>query len=421
MLATWLLLVALFAWSYLIAPEPGASPASLRLLLVIGLLIGPLWAFLGSFRRHPIRWPRLTALLASFILFVAWLTHDDKEIRHPEWPALLQTELPHAAESHALTLRYTHSPLNQEPSSTQPSTLPFNGSPGTPEQNPKWIEFVSAHHEDIQAEWLRYTPLRAWFEEMADYPDLADLTTHFSDPIISFRPLRDYSRVACAQATWLILSNQPSEALAIILPVYQVGYKIEKHARTLVRRMVGIVIQRQTLATLSLLLDHTEAASASLPPSTLTALAQALAPPYDPVEQARLLALSEFHLTSEFLRFRPSLADSLTWFGTPASRLSVLAHHFAYLPRSTTNLLGDYMYALADHLALRTPPETFAQTTSHFLHQPSLPRFRRNAIGHRYLHLITPAYEKIGQSFWEVQDHRYALLQRTLALTQALP
>lgn len=407
LLALLLLLIAVLAYNYLRHPATGSASTGIRVLLAGLFLAGPSWIVFTRFvpARRPAM-PRL-ALLASLALVLGWLATDDATIRHdPDHPAL-RSDFPEAAATHALVLRYSKGAPDSLHHTFTPSRLVFPELGTDPGKREKFTTFITQNRAAIQTHWTELRPLRNWFDEMAATPLLGDLTTNFDDPIPAFAPMREVARFASAQACLLALEGRSDEAVALLIPVFDAAQKLEVNARTLVRRMVAITLQRQVIGALEYVLDEdklTAATSDDLSRMLRSSL-------QDPAEGARLLCLAEYGIQSDLL-LSPRLHQ--VDFGDNPRSLNIArtASFFFYNPKGTVNRAGDILHAMAeaganrDALAMQNWEEQI-WTTRH----PS--RFlAKNLVGTQLIELSLPAYDKVIEVYWSVHDRRQALLAR---------
>lgn len=407
LLALLLLLVAAFAYNYLRHPATGSASTGVRVLLAGLFIAGPAWILFARFR--PARRPALPrlALIASLALFLGWLATDAPTIRHdPDHPAL-RSDFPEAAVTHALVLRYSRNAPDSLHHTFTASKLVFPELNADPAKREKWTAFLIANRSAIETHWTELQTPRDWFDEMSAAPRLGDLTTNFDDPVPAFAPMRDVARFAAAQACLLALEGRSDEAVALLIPIFDAAQKLEANARTLIRRMVAITLQRQVVGALEYILDQGDL-SADTRRDLASVLRSSL---QDPAEGARLLCLAEYGIQSDLL-LSPRLHP--VDFGANPRSLNIarVASFFLYNPKTTVNRAGDILHAIAeaganrDALAMRDFEEQI-WTTRH----PS--RFlAKNLVGTQLIELSLPAYNKVIESYWNTHDRRQALLTR---------
>ncbi len=407
LLALLLLLVAVFAYNYLRHPATGSASTGIRVLLASLFVAGPVWILFARFlpaRRLAL--PRL-ALIASLALFLGWLATDDTTIRHdPDHPAL-RSDFPEAAATHALVLRYSKNTPGSLHDTFTASKLIFPELNADPAKREKWTAFLTKNRAGIETRWSELQALRDWFDEMAAAPRLGDLTTTFDDPVPAFGPMREVARFASAQASLLALDGRRDEAVALLIPVFDAAQKLEANARTLARRMVAIMLQRQTLSALEYVLDKGE-----LTATTLNELSRILRSSFqDPAEGARLLCLAEYGIQSDLL-LSPRL-HQIDFGANPRSlNIARLASFFLYNPKATVNRAGDILHAMAEAGANRDARAMKDFEDKIWANFPPSRFLAKNLVGTQLIDLALPAYNKVIEAYWGIQDRRQALLDR---------
>ncbi len=83
------------------------------------------------------------------------------------------------------------------------------------------------------------------------------------EEILSFQVLRSVSQHGLAMASLAALDGHGDEAIDTLLPILEVSRKIQPYSRTLVRDMIGCVIEHNSLATAAFILDTTAVSPAA--------------------------------------------------------------------------------------------------------------------------------------------------------------
>lgn len=410
-LLLWTGFVAVSSYHWFNYTPPDGHPPVVRLGLSLFFLAGPLWVLGRRLRglRRPLP-PSLAAsalLTAGVAVFLAWLAQDDETWRHSERPPALRNDFPEAAATHALTLRYSTTAPGSLSATLPRTKLSFPSGDHGPKNDAQWATFLEKNGVELDRLWVECAPLRAWIDELAAAPALGDLTDKFDSPILGFQALRLAGQTACARARQLVAEGRRDEAVEILLPVLAVGQKLEPHARTLVRRMISIVLRRQVQNTLASVLD-----GGAPSPATRARLARALASASNPAEQGRLLALSEYGILSRtLLDLRPEHVDAFA-LGPSAARLALRPlFPLLYNPRRTANLAGDHFVAVGEAAARRDFKAVAALGEARFT-GPAVSLPGKNHAGRLLLAMAAPAYEKVIESHWKAEDERLALLAR---------
>jgi hypothetical protein len=225
------------------------------------------------------------------------------------------------------------------------------------------------------------------------------MPARFDGPIIKFAPYRSTSQLACAEAGLLALEGKGDEAMDTLLPILEVGRKLEPSARSLVRFMVARVIQKMGLHTARFILDH-----APVSPDRRARLAAVLAGGSGGPAGARRLILIEYAISSNYLlsQFGDSARQRPLW-----KRGLLGLFRFVYNPIATTNRYGELTQELAG-LAERRELAGFGTRAEAFVASNSRPRFK-NMAGSLMLSMAIPSYAKVLDSYWKIEDLRAGL------------
>lgn len=383
-----------------------ALVTSALLLLVIPALV--LWG-LGYL------WKRSGWWIAGGYLGLApvlvYLAVDDPVVRRPMTMEEIAPAFPGAEKSHELVLRYgkNHPEGRNFNLGRHVWEKPFGAnqsfSPNDPE---KWINMLHAHQADLELDWKELAPAWAWWNELNAFDRLGDLTpTRYDAEIIAFAPIRTVSQHACAIASLQALDGHGDEAIATVLPVLQVGRKLQPSARTLVRFMVAIVVEKLSLSTIGFILDH-----ATISAATREQLRAVLAGGGGGVAGARRLMAIEYAFESGAFAGK-SLGDLLgetalaPWFWHRAINL---LSPFLYNQRATFNIYGDYVVE-AQEIVGNRQLDRLPLLLQRFVEKDARPTFK-NLMGKELLQMAVPAYSQVVGSYWDTQDQRAAMLSR---------
>ncbi len=414
LLIGWTLIVAACcAHSILYPLFDDATPATLCLLSAV-FLAGPVWVLARRLRSSadspaPFCLPASFALVCSVAVFLAWMSADDETLRHTAIPPALRNDHPDARSGYELTLRYSKNVPGSLIATLPDSTLKFPSADLGAENDAKWAAFLAKNAEELDTLWPRLAPLHAWMGELAAVPYLGDFTDRFDSPIMHFRSIRLITQVSCARALRQAGEGKRDEAVETLLPILTASRKLQPHASNLVRRMIGIVIQRQAQNTLSRVLATGEISAANR-----ERLAVALAAAPDTAEQARLLIWCEYSALSNLL-LGIDAENATTIFAQPGTENPLLRGlaRFAFTvlinPRLTVNRYGDYLARSGD-AAARRDHAVLSSMAEKFVHNLAIQLPGKNHGGRLILAMAAPAYTKVVENYWKAEDERAALL-----------
>jgi hypothetical protein len=382
------------AFEALISPE-SKLPKLVGVLVLLFVIVVPaslLWI------AHRKRWGNSWLSLALGYLVLApvfvWLAWDEPTVRYPVSIDELCPPGPQAEASWAVTLAFTA--RDGQPAARTYSAPKFPPPSISIDKPAEWQAYLEKNREVLHAAWAGL-PERTWWAELNTFPALGDLMpARFDGPIIKFQPYRTMAQLGCTEASLLALEGKGDEAMDTLLPILEVGRKLEPSARSLVRFMVGRVIQKMALQTARFILDH-----ATVSPDRRARLASALAGGSGGPAGARRLLLIEYAISSNYL---------LSQFGDPGRQRPLWKRgllglfRFVYNPVATTNRHGALIAELAD-LAERRELASFGTRSTAFVAANSRPRFK-NMAGGLMLSMTIPSYSKVLESYWKIEDLR---------------
>lgn len=356
--------------------------------------------------RHGLRRPRQIgrALVCFAIAAVAgwlWLAWDDPKLDFPPEDYLSADDSPEAEASHALVLRYRSSEDSRLPADLpdlrEPHSLAGNKTP----TNEQWTAFITEHRAEIQQGWDQLADHRAWIAEMAAAPRLADLTTSITGPFPSFESLRTSSRFMTWQARALALEGRGDEALAEIGTLLGASQKLIPHSRTILRRMIAIVLQRLAINTANFVLNSTKTS-----PEARERLLAVVSSRPDASTAAYNLLWCEYPLSADYMLNdnRPSLEAP-----TEMSRLYRFANK-----HSTINAHAKIVRELSEH-ASRRNLEKMQNIVDAFVAEPTTGFRLKNLPGRLLIAMSLPPFTKITESHWQTEDLAVALEARLRA------
>jgi len=370
-------------------------------LLPLGLAV---WAA----RRQWLRGPVLAAGgLVTGAIF-AWLAWDDPVVRRPLAIEDVAPAFDGAERSYAVLMEYgKQHPSEESKAFSARKSIFFTA--GSAAETAKWIDFITKNRATLEAEWAAAAPQRAWLDRLNAFDRLGDLTpADFAADIPRFDVWRFLAQRSCAIASLQALDGHGDEAIATLLPMLEVARKFETSSRTLVRLMIARVAQKMCYETAGFILDRTN------PSPTARARLLAALEGGTGAAGARRIVLIEYALFMPTLA-KLSLTDAAAAIDWGSSRrlprVFNLLTLLVFNPRATTNLYGDHAYELAA-LAEARDLGGFAVRQESFGHASRRQGGMKNLGGRLLLNLAVPAYQKILQTYWNIEDLRLGLRTR---------
>jgi hypothetical protein len=276
--------------------------------------------------------------------------------------------------------------------------------PADPDHYDQFRKDLLTNRAVIEAKWTALASVRAWWTELNAFERIGDLTPARPDAeLVSFKPIRAVTEDACAVAGLQAIDGQGDAAFATLLPIFEVGRKLEPSSRTLVRAMMARVLQNVALQTAAFVLDTT-----TVSPAARARFAAALAGGTGGETEARRLIAIEYAFSSSEANLDSSLflGEQSIW----SHRTLDLISPFLYNPRRTINLYGDLM-ADQQELAAFREVDKLVLRKNQFLKEMNRPRFK-NIMGPVQLSMRVPSYDKVVYFYWRNEDLRSALAVR---------
>jgi hypothetical protein len=340
-------------------------------------------------------------------LVFAYLAHDEPAIRHPLTMEEISPVFPGAEFSYNVLMLYGRQhPLGRNfkaPSFKDPYPSFVPGKPAV------WREAITSHRSEIEAHWAALTAERDWWAQLGEFDRIGDLMpARLDGEIPSFQVFRSISQHGLAIASLQALDGHGDEAIGTLLPVLEVGRKIQPYSRTLVRDMIGGVIEHNSMDAASFILDNSSVsrgARARLAAALWAGDAEAGARHLFATEYALSLGAMGSSRVGDILASMGSL-EKHPWLIRGLNAVSP----FLYNPHAAFNQIGDLFSDWQDIAAHRRLDQLDKRWKT-FLAEESRPGIR-NIFG-RWLELeMIPAYSKVSENYWRNQDQRAALLAR---------
>ena len=398
-----------------IAPLALGTPAAIDWLTLAAVVVLPVALAVIVRRRGIAPLPRIAIGYAAILPVVIYLSIDDPVLRRPITLKEFAPAFPGAEQSFAVLMRYSKSQTLRT-NFRAPDRIfkkgPFS-DPGKPEAWAKWLDERRA---DVEADWADLAPVRAWWDELAAFDRLGDLTPGRVDAdIMAFAPVRSYSQHAAAIAGLHALDGRGDDAFATLQPLLEVSRKLEPSARTLVRFMMARVMQRTALEAAAFVLDRTPVS-----PAARARFAAALERGSSGEAGARRLIAIECAFSHDAFQ-ELGIGDFIQFYaaeqfhpGDLRRELPFHALNFAspliFNPRRTFNLVGE-LTARNQELAAHRQAGKIAESNRAFFADEGRLRFK-NLAGALLMQRSLPALTKVTETYWKIEDLRTALRTR---------
>ncbi len=383
--------------------QPGVVPLFALLVVVPVAVAGLIW-----WRRwHSWRW--IGGGYAVLLPVFAYLAHDDAKILRPLTPDEIAPSFAGADRSYAVLMRYARWHPSDEAKAFETWEPKYRPLPGGPDQPAEWTAYLQAHRAEIEADWVELAPQRRWLDELNSFDRIGDL---FEDKpgadYIAFKVWRQLSMHASALAGLQALDGRGDEAFATLLPILQVSRKLEPFSRYVVRYSIARSIQREPMAVLGFVLDHTSVSRVAR-----ENLVAAIGDGDSAGGSGRFFALQYAHWVGYpiSLRYTDVFLDVSGDHGSPVWAALNLVSLVFYNPRRTANELGALTAEMTE-LAAHREIEKMALRLQEFdvlKHLPLKNPLGALLVGQRW------DLDKIAASYWKLEDQRTAIHDRLVA------
>jgi hypothetical protein len=372
------------------------GPAASGAVILIPAAAAAIAIFAVAWRRGLHTWRALAPGLAAVAAVLAYLAVDDRALRHPLTMEQLSPSFPGAEDSFKILMRYgLHTGLGKD------LKVPaFKGA------SPDWkdMDSIVANRAEIEEHWQALLPERAWWVEINAFERIGDLTQVDGD-LISFQVLRTVTQHGEAVARLQAMDGNGDAAVATLVPIIQVARKLQPTSRTLVRAMMGVVMERTGIAAAEYVLK-----TARVSEGGRIRLAAALEGGDAEAGARHLAAITYAYDVSAFSRPARDVVASARSGDEPwwMRYMLSLAGPFIFNPRSTLNAYGDLcadMQDFAEHREI----DKLAPRIQRFVDTDARPRFK-NLLGRMLMENAPLAYPKVVENYWTAADERAALL-----------
>lgn len=391
--------------------ESEVSHVAIGLTLLFIVLLPLVVLFVAS-RKGWLTWPILAAAWLVVIPILGWLAWDDNAIRQPLPLEQFSPAFAGAEQSYGVLMRYSKAKPSEEATKYGAMKWTVSSLGKGPDDAAKWREVVGKNRVSLEADWEKLAPQRRWLEELNAFERIGDLTpARFDADLIRFDVWRTLSRMTSAHATLLALDGHGDEAIATLVPLIEVGRKLQPSARTLVRFMIAVVVERVAVETAANVLDLTAVSAESK-----ARLAAALAG-RNPAAGARRIVLMEYATFAPVfgtMKFGEQFALTHGGVSRVLRRPLNFVSALFFNPNATTNMYGDRVFELAALAEARELGKFAVQAKG--LDESVLERGGMKNLGGRLLLVMAmPSYQKLLESYWKVEDKCAALAARVAA------
>jgi hypothetical protein len=360
-------------------------------------VVVPVGVLVAAWRLRLRSWWWVGGGYLAVVPVLVYLAIDDPVLLHPVTIEEIAPAFPGAEKSYAVLMQYSKQRPSDEAKAFAKWKQRIIAIP-TPDKPAEWNAFLIKHRADIEADWADLAPQRRWFAELNTFDRLGDLgEANFSANIPTYQVWRVMAQRSVHVAGLRMLDGQPDEAIETLLPILQAGRKLQPSARTLVRYMIGIVVEKMPLEYAARIVE-----TATVAPQTKAKLAAAIAGGVRGEAGVRRLVAVDATAMSN------TLVGEMAKFDYRGFRS---LYPLVFNPRRSANLLSDLNRELQE-LAVR---REFSASRADQIREEKTRRRFKNFFGAMSIDMWTPAYDKVVRSYWDLHDAREKLSARLAA------
>jgi hypothetical protein len=363
-------------------------------MLTVAAMI-PFWLLSGRWLTR-LSWAWLGAAYAGVALLTGWLAWDEVPVRPPRTITALVPAFPGAEQSHAVLKRYyidQHAGRN----------FKWRGLNfvHTPKDEAVWLVFLGKRRIEIEANWAALAPVRAWLDELNTFARIGDLDEFpLARTTISYQLLRAYTQNAMAVAGLRALDGQGDVAILGLLPMLEVGAKLEVGARGVSNYEIGRLLQDSAILAADYVLR-----TAPVSGPVRDRLAAALASRGAPEGVRRAYALQQIGVTEASETGNGVFLQGGGWLRP------------VVFNRQTVLNRWDQFFADLEELAVRRDSAGTTRRVAEFMAAQKQNYFKN--VGGAWFSWIVEwrlnlkkSGERVVERYWATEDRRAALLQR---------
>ncbi|MCF7689797.1 MAG: hypothetical protein K9N01_16015 [Cephaloticoccus sp.] len=276
------------------------------------------------------------------------------------------------------------------------------------ESGDEWRDALIKNRARLEAEWLALAPQREWWTELNRFDRIGDLTLPTSDADIpSFTVFNTLSKRGWAMAGLLAIDGRGDEAIDALIPILQVGRKLQPSARTLVRMRMGITIEAGSIRTAEWIL-----ANAEVSPDAKARLAAALEGSGGE-KGARRLIMAEYAMEVGYYAELPFVTLIQVNNIVPRTFVRIIKP-FVFNRRATANLYTKHAYINQELAAKRSLKAK--QPMPKYLPTGSIRPTFKNYMGTMIINNLSFNPTNAVDSYWKNEDARADLHARLTAI-----
>lgn len=288
-----------------------------------------------------------------------------------------------------------------------------------PSDRAAWAEHVRAHRQEILDAWEADSLGREWIDELCRRPPQGVHFSRHDDPMLSFQRVRASLHARMAYTYLRATEGERDEAVRLVLPELVAWQNLQRCEAMLVHQMIAVVIRNEAMKTINGILDIGTVESA-----TLQEIRSALDGACPVGEVFRFGFLGDYCYSRSFsgaLDRNLTEDESRILLGTlgldsPVLILQSRLFGYSWLVQKA-HWQREYLTAMLRVVSLAAARDL--QTLKRESEEADRRWAIKNALGVRLMGMAMPAFSKVADNIWVMEDARVALRKRVDLLSSA--
>ncbi len=288
-----------------------------------------------------------------------------------------------------------------------------------PAERAAWAEHVGAHRQEIGDAWRTDTLGREWIDELCRRPPQGVHLYRQEDPVLSFQPVRASLHVRMAYAYLRATEGERDEAIRLVLSELIAWQNLQRCEAMLVHQMIAVVVFKEAMKTIEGILDL-----GAVERATLQEIQRVLDEACPLGEVFRLGFLGDYGYSRSFsgaldrnlTKEESRILLETVGLDTPVLVFQSRLFGYSWLVQKS-RWQHEYLAAMSRVVSLAAAREL--ETLKRESEEAEQRWAIKNALGVRFMGMAMPAFAKVAENIWVMEDLRVALRKRVVSLNGA--
>jgi hypothetical protein len=299
---------------------------------------------------------------------------------------------------------------------SQAGLLPTNAADlRLPTESKDWPEHIRRHRDEIMRAWDQDVLGREWIDAINAHPPAGVWPQGSNDPLIQFRPIRASTCVRAARAYALAMDGNRDEAIRSLIPMISAWQHVQQTGPCLLNAMIACVVLKQGYSVAGEIL---KLGDVSIETKAMLAETLSRAPAIQQTFRNAILGEQDF-IKGVLMRVEDTATlpegenvlepafESRPSGGVPSRFMTRCRVEFLFNRNWTEREHVDRLQRVCAYAEARQ----LEQLRKIEKAKPAQWVFK-NPVGTTLLNMATPAFAKVAENFWKVEDQRQELLKQ---------